>query len=191
MNREILLRMMKMLIDIDVIFVESSRFVFDLIINVFVDIFLFVFLFELIIVAFVFRVIVDLITKYIIIDTKDSVDELNRLQQEIIKRRNFERQMRTHDKQHVFENSSIVIKLFSRALVIIALIITASIIIASIINDFNRFNLFENSSRISSRRRFRVLANFEFEKTFTNIQNVDVSSDDNKNDERLNCVKCC
>ncbi len=43
MNREILLRMMKTLIDIDVTFVESSRFVLDSTIDVFVDIFLFVF----------------------------------------------------------------------------------------------------------------------------------------------------
>jgi hypothetical protein len=100
--------------------------------------------------------------------------------------------MKTHDKQRVFENSSIVIELFSsRALVIIALIITASIIIASIINDLSRFNLFENSSRISNRRRFRAFANLEFEKSFTDIQNVDVDSDDNENDERFDCVKCC
>jgi hypothetical protein len=42
-NREILLRMMKTLIDTDVTFVESSRFVLDSIIDVFVDISLFVF----------------------------------------------------------------------------------------------------------------------------------------------------
>jgi hypothetical protein len=192
MNREILLQMMKTLIDINVIFVESSRLALDLIIDVFVDIFLFVFLSELIFVASVSRVIIDSITKYITIDTKDFVDELNRLQQKIIRRRDFERQMKTHDKQRVFENSSIVIELsFSRVSVIIASIIIASIITASIINDLNRFNLFENSFRILSRRRFRILANSEFEKTFTDIQNVDVDSDDNENDERFDCVKCC
>jgi ABC-type maltose transport system permease subunit len=137
---------MKTLINIDVIFVESSRFVLDSIIDVFIDIFLFVFLFELITVVLVSRVIVDLITKYVIIDSKNLVDELNRLKQKIIKRREFERQMKTHDKQRIFENSSIVINFFSRVLVIIA-----SIIITSIINDLNRFNFFENSSRISNR----------------------------------------
>jgi hypothetical protein len=80
MNREILLRMMKTLIDTDVIFVESSRFVLDSIIDVLVDIFLFVFLFESITVALVFRVIVDLIIEYVIIDSKDLVEKLNRLQ---------------------------------------------------------------------------------------------------------------
>jgi hypothetical protein len=115
------------------------------------------------------RVIVDSIIKYVIIDLKDFVEKLNRLQQKIIKRRDFERQMRAHDKQRVFKNSLIVIKLSFRALIITASIITASIIIASIINDFNHFNFFENSSRILNRRRFRAFTNFEFEKTFTNI----------------------
>ncbi len=137
------------------------------------------------------RVIVDSITQYITINTKDSVDELNRLQQKIIRRRNFERQMKTHDKQRVFENSSIVIELFFRVSIITALIITASIITASIINDLNRFNRSENSSRTSNRRRFRAFANSESEKTFTDIQNVDVDLDDNENDKRSDCVKCC
>jgi hypothetical protein len=140
----------------------------------------------------VFRVIVNLIIEYVIIDSKNLVDELNRLQQKIIRRRDFERQMKAHDKQRVSENSSIVIELsFSRASVIIASIIIASITTASTINDFNRFNLFESSSRISSCRRLKAFANLEFEKSFTNIQNVDVDSDDNENDERLDCVKCC
>jgi hypothetical protein len=141
--------------------------------------------------AFVFRVIVDLIIEYVIIDSKDLVEKLNRLQQKIIRRRDFKRQMRAHDKQRVSENSSIVIELFfSRVLIIIALIIIASIITASTINDFNRFNFFENSSRISSRHRFKTFANFESEKSFTD-QNVDVDFDDNENDERSDCVKCC
>jgi hypothetical protein len=133
-----------------------------------------------------------LITKYVIIDTKNPVDELNRLQQKIIRRRNFERQIKTHDKQRVFENSFVVIEFSSsRVLIITALIIIVLIIIASIINNFNRFNLFENSSRISSCRRFKVFANSKSEKAFTDIQNVDVDSDDNENDERFDCVKCC
>ncbi len=99
--------------------------------------------------------------------------------------------MRAHDKQRVFENSSIVIKLSFRVLIITALIIIALIINTSIINDFSRFNFFENSSRISSRRQFRIFANSESEKTFTNIQNVDVDFDDNKNDERFDYVKYC
>jgi hypothetical protein len=192
MNREIFLRMMKTLINTNVIFVESSRFALDSIIDVLVDIFLSAFFFELITAASVFRVIVSSIIEYVIIDLKDLVNELNRLQQKIIRRRDFERQMRTHDKQRVSENSSIVIELsFSRVLIIIALIITALIITASIINDLNHFNLFENSSRISSRRRFKTFANFESEESFTDIQNVDVDSDDNENDERFDCVKCC
>jgi hypothetical protein len=65
------------------------------------------------------------------------------------------------------------------------------IITASIINDFSRFNFLENSSRILNRRWFRTLANLESEKIFTNIQNVDVDFDDNENDERFDCVKCC
>jgi hypothetical protein len=100
--------------------------------------------------------------------------------------------MRTHDKQRASENSSIVIQLFSlRVSIITALIITALIIIASTINDLSRFNLFEDSSRISNHCRFRTFANSEFEKIFTNIQNIDVDSDDNENDERFDCVKCC
>ncbi len=106
----------------------------------------------MIIVAFVSRIIVDSLTKYVTIDSKDLVDELNRLQEKIIKRRKFERQMRTHDKQRVFENSSIVIEFFFRASMITASIITALTISASIINDRSCFNLFENSSRISSHR---------------------------------------
>ncbi len=99
--------------------------------------------------------------------------------------------MRTHDKQRVFEDSLIVIEFsFSRASIIIALIIIMLIITASIINDFSRFNFFENSSRISNRRRFKVFANSESEKSFID-QNVDVDSDDNENDERSDCVKCC
>jgi hypothetical protein len=184
--------MMKTIIDIDVIFVESSRFVLDSIIDVFVDIFLSAFFFESITAAFVFRFIVDLIVEYVIIDSKNFVEKLNRLQQKIIKRRDFERQMRAHDKQRVFENSSIVIQLFSlRVSIITALIITALIIIASTINDFNRFNLFEDSSRISSRHRLRAFANLKSEKIFIDIQNVDVDFDDNENDERFDCVKCC
>jgi hypothetical protein len=144
--------MMKTLIDINVIFVKSSCFVLDSIIDVFVDIFLSVFLSESVIVALVSRIIVDSITKYITIDTKNPVDELNRLQQKIIRRRDFERQMRTHDKQRVFEDSSIVIEFSFRVSIITALIITASIIIASIINDLNHFNLSENFSRTSNRR---------------------------------------
>ncbi len=107
----------------------------------------------------------NLIIEYVIIDSNNFVDELNRLQQKIIKRRNFERQMRAHDKQRVFKNSFVVIKLFSSRV----LVITASIITASIINDLSRFNLSENSSRILSRHRLRAFANFESEKTFTNI----------------------
>ncbi len=99
--------------------------------------------------------------------------------------------MKTHDKQRVFENSSIVIKFLSRVLIIIAFIIIASIIIASIINNFSCFNLFENFSRTSNRRRLRIFANFEFEKTFIDIQNVNVDFDDNKNDKRSDYVKCC
>jgi hypothetical protein len=100
--------------------------------------------------------------------------------------------MKTHDKQRVSEDSFVVIELsFSRASIITASIIIASIINASIINDFNRFNLSKSSSRISNRRRFKTLANFESEKTFTDIQNVDVDFNDNENDEHLNCVKCC
>ncbi len=100
--------------------------------------------------------------------------------------------MKTHDKQCVSEDSSIIITFFfSRVSIITASIIIASIIIASIINDLNRFNLFENSSRISSRRRFRAFANSESEKTFTDIQNFDVDFDDNENDERFDSVKCC
>ncbi len=133
------------------------------------------------------RVIVDLITKYVIIDSNDFVDELNRLQQKIITRREFKRQMKTHDKQRVFENSLIVIEFsFSRVL-----IITALIIAASTINNFSRFNLFENFSRVLNRRRFRILANSEFKKIFIDIQNVNVDLDDNKNDERFDYVKCC
>jgi hypothetical protein len=192
MNREVLLRMMKTLIDTDVTFVESSRFVLDSTIDVLVDISLSAFFSELTTAASVFRVIVNSIIEYVIIDSKDLVDELNRLQQKVIRRRDFERQMRAHDKQRVSENSSIVIELsFSRASVIIALIITASIIIASTINDFSRFNLSENSFRTSSRRRLRALANLESEESSTDIQNVDVDSDDNENDERFDCVKCC
>ncbi len=71
------------------------------------------------------------------------------------------------------------------------LIIIASIIIALTINDLNYFNFFENSFRILSRRQFKVFANSESEKTFTDIQNVDVDFDDNENDKRFNCVKCC
>ncbi len=86
---------------------------------------------------------------------------MNRLQRKIIKRREFKRQIKTHDKQRVFENSLIVIKLFfSRVLIIIDLIIIALIIIASIINNFNYFNLSEDSSRISNRRRFRIFREF-------------------------------
>ncbi len=110
MNHEIFLRMTKTLIDIDITFVESFRFVLDSTIDVFVDIFLFVFFFELIIVVLVSRIILDLITKYVIIDSKNFVDELNHLQQKIIKRRDFKQQMKTHDKQRVFENSFIVIE---------------------------------------------------------------------------------
>ncbi len=95
--------------------------------------------------------------------------------------------MKTHDKQRVSEDSSIVIELFSSR----ASIIIASIITASTINDFSRFNLSENSSRISSRRRLRAFANLESEKSSTDIQNFDVDSDDNENDERFDCVKCC
>ncbi len=73
----------------------------------------------------------------------------------------------------------------------IALIIIALIITASIINNFNRFNLFENSSRILSSRRFRIFANFEFKKIFTDIKNVDVDFDDNEKNERTNYVKYC
>ncbi len=192
MNREIFLRMMKTLIDTDVIFDESSRFALDSIIDVYVDIFLSVFFSELIIAAFVSRVIVDLITKYVIIVSKNLVDEFNRLQRKIIKRREFERQMKTHDKQRVSEDSSTVIEFFSsRVSIITALIITASIINASIIRNFNRFNLFENRSRISNRCQFKAFANFEFEETFTDIQNVDVDFDHNENDESFDCVKCC
>jgi hypothetical protein len=43
MNREILLRMMKTLIDVDVTFAESSRFALDLIIDAVVNVSLFVF----------------------------------------------------------------------------------------------------------------------------------------------------
>jgi hypothetical protein len=61
--------------------------------------------------------------------------------------------MKTHDKQRVFENSSIVIELSSSHVsIIIVSIITALIITASIINDFSRFNFLENSSRILNRR---------------------------------------
>jgi hypothetical protein len=62
------------------------------------------------------RVIVNSIIEYVIIDSNDLVDELNHLQQKIIKRRDFERQMRTHDKQRVFESSFVVIELFFFAL---------------------------------------------------------------------------
>ncbi len=138
-----------------------------------------------------FYVIVDLIIKYVIINSNDFVEKLNCLQQKISKRRDFERQMRAHDKQRVFENSSIVIQFFFlRVFVIIALIIIALIITASIINDFSRFNLCEDSSRISNNRRFKVFADFESEKIFTVIQNVDVDSDDNEIDKRSNYVKC-
>ncbi len=100
--------------------------------------------------------------------------------------------MKTHEKQRVFENSSIVIEFsFFRVSIIIASIIIASIITASIINDFNRFNFFESLFRISNRRRFKAFANFESEKIFIDIQNVDVDFDDNENDERSDCVKCC
>ncbi len=56
------------------------------------------------------------IIRYVIIDSNNLVDELNRLQQKIIRRQDFERQIRTHNKQHVFENSFVVIELFFFAL---------------------------------------------------------------------------
>jgi hypothetical protein len=86
MNREILLRMIKTLIDTDVTFVESSRFALDSTTDALVDIFLFVFFFELTTAASVFRVIVNSIIEYVIIDSKNLVDELNHLQQKIIRR---------------------------------------------------------------------------------------------------------
>ncbi len=60
-----------------------------------------------------------------------------------------------------------------------------------IISDFNRFNFSKDSSRISNRRRLKIFANFASEKTFIDIQNVNVNLKNNENDERFNCVKCC
>ncbi len=114
----IFMRMMKTLIDINVIFVKSSRFVFDLIINVFINIFMFFFS-ELIIVVFMFRVIVNLIIKYIIFDSNDVINELNLLQQKIIKRQKFEERIKRTINNAFLKIRWLLSNFFSRVLIII------------------------------------------------------------------------
>jgi hypothetical protein len=50
---------------------------------------------------------------------------------------------------------------------------------------------FKNFFRISNHCRLKVFANFEFEIFFIDIQNVNINFDDNKNDERFDCMKYC